>query len=417
MTCTSKPQDWIGPEKKPWFFSTRDTFVCVFDLDFVIAGRRGGRRGSRDRDSYDAKALMAEEQEKYAEYKAQYARRQSSSHSSENEDAPRPGATDQTRCVHHERQPALYGASDAAPISRAQHPDQYLYSPQQRRRVPQEQLPATREQHLPEMSRYPPNSYVQYPPRRDQPPQTRGYSSSTYQQPPVTSYSSGRYEPDNRHKYIREYEIPDGPAAATPAKPKQEFILRWGPQQKSPSVERVIGRHTPDRGETGRFGQTPPEGRLHRRSASDGFPQQYEGGGVFDQQRSPSMERTERFSSPDRRAYQIPGSPRHQIPGSPSRKTAPPKKQQLWHYNHTYEDHDDQPRSSDTLTSSHVTSPTQDALSPYDTLKSSSSSGHSAPVRPSAQVTAPALLSQKKLFVGDSFCVPLFTNKGVSKFP
>ncbi len=64
---------------------------------------------------------MAEEQQKYAEYKAEYVRRQSSSHSSENEDSkhdpltPEPGQGHQSprqgegRTVHHERQRAMYG--------------------------------------------------------------------------------------------------------------------------------------------------------------------------------------------------------------------------------------------------------------------------------------------------------------------
>ncbi len=64
---------------------------------------------------------MAEEQQKYAEYRAEYVRRQSSSHSSENEDSrhdpvtPEPGQGHQSprqgegRAVHHERQRAMYG--------------------------------------------------------------------------------------------------------------------------------------------------------------------------------------------------------------------------------------------------------------------------------------------------------------------
>ena len=317
---------------------------------------------------------MQEEQQKYAEYKAEYVRRQSSSHSSENEDS----RSDQDpyrskRLVHHERQPAMYGDQgrkepyqEQVPPHK-QHPDQYLYSPQQKRRVPHEQLPATRTQHVPDMSHYPPNSYVQYKnsQAKAQAPHSYGYGTYHQQAPQTQTSRSGPWTPDNRHKYIREYEIPEDPVP----KPKQEFILRWGPHQKSPSVERVIGRHTPDR-ENSRFG--PQDKKSHKRSASDGYANQYDGG-VSDRHRSPSVERTEHYSSPDRhapgRTYQIPGSPRR----------SPPKKQQHWHYNQTYEDCD--------VTSPGYDTRNVDVISPYDTLKSSSSSGHSAPVRAVQQVT------------------------------
>ena len=341
------------------------------------------RRGSKDREGYDAKALMQEEQQKYAEYKREYVRRQSSSHSSENEDS----RSDQSpykskRVVHHERQPALYGdptRSGEPYQDNQQHPDQYLYSPQQKRRIPHEQLPSTRAQHIPDMSQYPPNSYVQYKQSQpkfhhdggraqDQgPTRSQGYVTYREQSPSSATSRLARREPENRHKYIREYEIPEEPIP----KPKQEFILRWGPQQKSPSVERVIGRHTPDR-EGSCFGA--PDKRSHKRSASDGYAHQYEGC-ISDRYRSPSVERTEHYSSLERhgpgRTYQMPGSPRRS-----------PQKKQQWHYNQTYEEHD-------------VTSPTYetrnaDVISPtsYDTLKSTSSSGHSAPVRNTQQVTS-----------------------------
>ena len=236
------------------------------------------RRSLNDREGYDAKALMQEEQQKYAEYKAEYVRRQSSSHSSENEDSRSDHGPHQTkRMVHHERQPALYGEDRH---QRQQHPDQYLYSPTQKRRIPHEQLPATRVQHIPDMSRYPPNSYVQYKQSQlkhrhdgvraqDQGLYPQGYVS--YHDKPSTTSQSAPRKADDRHQYIREYEIPEEPIP----KPKQEFVLRWGPQQKSPSVERVVGRHTPDR-EGSRFG--PQDKRPHKRSASDGYAHQYEGG-------------------------------------------------------------------------------------------------------------------------------------------
>ncbi len=328
---------------------------------------------------------MEEEKQKYAEYKAEYVRRQSSSHSSENED-PRsdPGVG---RPVHHERQPALYGDPEGGrPLSeggRSGRPDQYLYSPQQKKRVPHEQLPATREQHVPEMSRFPPNSFVQYRSSGGGQSPTKTQDYSPYQQqPPVSTSRSRPYEPDNRHKYIREYEIPSD---STPTKPKQEFVLRWGPHQKSPSVERVIGRHTPDR-EGSRFGAQ--EKRSHRRTASDGY--SHAEGGISDRHRSPSTERNERYSSPDKsgqpRTYQMPRSSRGPPVSSQAGPSGPGPSaavRQLWHYNQTYEDQDGDIKSPELhgVTNTHA-----DVLSPFDTLKSTSSSGHSAPVKPMVQV-------------------------------
>ncbi len=187
-------------------------------------------------------------------------------------------------------------------------------------------------------------------------PVTQGSRSPVRMRPDhVATQAGGSPGGNSRNKYVREYQIA---RESNKQKPRQDFILKWGPDMDQPTVASAAGRH-PSQQETSRFGPVPDR-KSHKRSPADsfqapsdlnlGFEAPYSGysshgmNGHYQNGGTPDLGYSSpQYGRPADRSYSQQNGyhpPSQHPPGTADfiiNKKLEARKQ-LWHYNQTYEE-------------------------------------------------------------------------------